>query len=136
MPASKDPVKHARQVANLRRGNPTHGASSEAIIRPLAEAYLAELVKEFPKASERVLKVQARRLAKLERLGVYLDGKGEIRHKRRGEVFPASAHEERISAAYLAEHARLEALYSAGGTTDPHAALAAITAELSEDGEQ
>jgi hypothetical protein len=106
-------------MRNLKRGGPpvpranlravTHGAGSEVILRPLCEAYLAELAEEFPEASERVLKLQARRLAKLDRLGTYLEKHGEIRHQRRGEVFPASSLEETITAAFLATQAKLEA---------------------------
>lgn len=135
MPLSKDPAARDAQLANLKRGQLTHGASTEALIRPLAEGYLDELAGEFPSASERVLRVQARRLAKLDRLGVYLDGKGEIRHKRRGEVFPASALEEQISAAYLAEHRRLEAREHEAGASKPHQTLASIAEEL-EAGDQ
>lgn len=137
MPLSKDPSARRAQLDNLKRGQLTHGASTEALIRPLAEAYLAELVGEFPSASERVLRVQARRLAKLDRLGVYLDGRGEIRHRRRGEVFPASALEEQVSAAYLAEHRRLEAVERDAGAGRPGDPLARIAAELAagEDAE-
>jgi hypothetical protein len=131
---SKDPAARARQLANLKdTAAVTHGGNSEALIRPLAEMYLAELAEEFPSASERVLKVQARRLAKLERLGVYLDAKGEIRHHRRGEVYPASALEEKISAAYLAEHVRLE-LQQRAAATNGVEPLAQVVAEIEAAG--
>ena len=109
MPLSGDPEARKRQLANLRSSSAvTHGAHSDALTRPLAEQYLAELLEEFPTASERVLQLQARRLAKLDRLASYLERKGEIRHQRRGEVFAASALEERVATGYLATHDRLE----------------------------
>lgn len=127
--------QHPNSRRNLKQyGGPTHthGAHSESLIRASAEAYLAELVEEFPAASERILRVQARRLAKMDRLGSYLEAHGEIRHQRRGEVYPASALEEKISAAYLAEHARLEAQQHAA--TDPVAAVRAyIQGKVGED---
>jgi hypothetical protein len=128
-PASLANLKNApaAQQGNLRAMQ--HGAASEALIRPLAETYLAELQREFPAASERVLKLQARRLAKLDRLGSYLEAHGEIRHQRRGEVFPASQLEESITAAFLATQARLEAQQrEAAG--DP----ATVLARIVEDG--
>jgi hypothetical protein len=109
MPLSKDPKARQRQLANLKSTNAVkHGTRSEALIQPLAEMYLAELTEEFPLASERVLRLQARRLAKLDRLATYLEGRGEIRHHRRGEVFPASAMEESVTVAFIATQAKLE----------------------------
>jgi hypothetical protein len=134
MPLSSDPQARERQIANLKRGQLAHGANSEALIRPLAEEYLAELAGEFPNASERVLRLQARRLAKLDRLGSYLEGKGEIRHHRRGEVFPASALEESITSAFLSTQAKLEAQHAANGGR-PGNTLAQIEAELAGDGD-
>ncbi len=130
MPISRDPTNRAIQEANLRRGNPTHGATDEKLIRPLAEQYLAELTGEFPRASERVLRLQARRLAKLDRLASYLEGTGEIRHKRRGEVFPASQLEESITSAFLSTQAKLEAQHAASGNGNGAGSLASIAAEL------
>jgi CRP-like cAMP-binding protein len=109
VPLSKDPAARRKQLANLKTTSAVkHGTRSEALIRPLAEMYLAELTGEFPQASERVLRLQARRLAKLDRLASYLEGRGEIRHQRRGDVFPASAMEEQITASFLATQGRLE----------------------------
>lgn len=132
---SSDPKARAAQLANLRStAAETHGADGAAA-RQLAERYLAELAAEFPSASERVLRVQARRLAKLDRLATYLEGVGEIRHKRRGEVYPASALEEKIAGAYLAEHARLAELERLARAERPAAALEALADELADDDE-
>jgi CRP-like cAMP-binding protein len=127
--------QHPNSRANLKQyGGPTHthGAHSESLIRATAEAYLAELQEEFPAASERVLRLQARRLAKLDRLASYLERKGEIRHQRRGEVFPASALEEKIAAAYLAEHDRLEQQQREAAAPNTQQALAHDLAASSE----
>jgi hypothetical protein len=109
MPASKDPVKRQAQLANLKRGQPVHGASTEERVRPLRETYLAELRGELPNASERRLIVQAHRLAQMHLLGAFTDERGVIAHRRRGTVYPASALAERIASAFLAEQDRLEA---------------------------
>jgi hypothetical protein len=128
--------KHPNSLANLKQNSErsaTHGAYSEELTRATAEQYLAELTEEFPTASERILRVQARRLAKMDRLGTYLEGRGEIRHARRGEVYPASALEEKISAAYLTEHARLEAQQREATTLSPQQALARIVAATTDE---
>jgi CRP-like cAMP-binding protein len=131
VPLSSNGQARARQLANLKpSGALQHGAHSEALTRPLAETYFAELRAELPSASERVLRIQARRLAKLDRLATFLEQTGEIRHKRRGEVYPASALEERVAAAFLAEHVRLEDMQRTTGATDAEALLAAVVAEI------
>lgn len=131
MPLSADAVKRERQLANLKPGaHVTHGAHHEAEIQASAMTYLAELVGEFPGASERVLRLQARRLAKLDRLATFLTGRGEIRNRRTGDVFAASTLEERITAAYLAEHARLEQLQRERGSANPIGALESVADEL------
>jgi hypothetical protein len=112
---SKDPAARDRQLANLRPANLTrdaalkHGGRAETLLQPRADELLTELQQEFPAASERTLRLQARRLAKLERLGAFLEAKGELRNKRSGEIFPASQMEESLTAAFLATQAKLEA---------------------------
>jgi hypothetical protein len=109
MPTSNDPAKAAIQRANLRRGNSTHRANSEIAIRPLSTVYLAELQKDYPSESERVLKLQARRLAKITLRAEYLDGRpSEILNKRTGKINPAAMDEEALTKAFLAEHDRME----------------------------
>jgi hypothetical protein len=133
-PQSRD---HPNSRANLQHYPPApkgnlramkHGAQTESIIGPLAERYFAELVEEFPGASERVLKIQSRRLAKLDRLSAYLEKHGEIRHQRRGEVFPASTLEEQITNGFLQTQERLERQQRAHHR-DPAAVLARIVQE-------
>jgi hypothetical protein len=123
---------------NLRRQTPdgesiaeTHGAYSERRVGPLRERYLAELKVEFPRASERRLVIQAHRLGQLELLGRFTDERGVIRSRRHGNVFPAATLGERIAAAYLAEHDRLEQ-QGGGGGGGRHQTLAEIELELDE----
>jgi hypothetical protein len=135
MGSSSDPVKRAAQLANLRQNAAVkHGATSEAKVRPLREQYLAELRQEFPNASERRLLIQAHRLGQLELLGIFADERGVIRHRRRGDVFPAAALAERIATSYLAEHDRLEQQEREAGASNGHS-LGAIEAELAGDGD-
>lgn len=117
MPLSGDQEARNRQLANLRRGGPspalgnrqtvTHGANSEACVRELREKHLAELVKAFPNASGQELAIQAHRLAQLELLGAFVDERGVIRHKRRGDVFPAASFMDRLAVAFERQHALL-----------------------------
>ncbi len=76
MPLSSDPDRQSGAARELAKQRGSHPRATDAITRPLAEAYLAELTGEFPGASERVLRLQARRLAKLDRLAAYLGGQG------------------------------------------------------------
>jgi hypothetical protein len=138
MPTSKDPAKAAIQAANLRRtAATTHGAYSAAVIRPARERYLAELAEAFPSASAAEVAIQAQRLAQLEQLGAYMDERGVIRHKRRGDVFPAAALAEKLAAAYERQASILAQRERDRGGASPHDQLAKVVAELTagEDGE-
>jgi hypothetical protein len=135
MPASRDPVKRQAQLANLRNGKtPTHGAQSEVRVRPLRERYLAELAVTYPNATDHELVIQAQRLAQLELLGAFLDERGVIRHRRRGDVFPAASLAEKIASAYERQAAVLAERERQHGKSSPHDALRAIVAELTEGG--
>jgi hypothetical protein len=46
-------------------------------------------------------------MAQLEALGVYLDERGVIAHKRRGTVYPAAVFAERLAAQFERQHALL-----------------------------
>ncbi|MGZ6565262.1 MAG: hypothetical protein ACXVH1_38005 [Solirubrobacteraceae bacterium] len=76
-----------------------HGAFSRAVPE-LRKRFLAELAEAFPNASEAEITIQAQRLSQLELLGGFLDERGVIRHRRRGETYPALALMERIAASY------------------------------------
>ena len=120
MPLSSDPAKREAQLANLRSTSAvTHGATSEQRIRPLRERYLAELAEAFPSATAPELAIQAQRLAQLELLGAFLDERGVIRHRRRGDVFPAASMAEKLAAAYERQAAvLLDRERSAGAKLD------------------
>lgn len=111
MPRSSDPAKAAVQLANLKQNRPdaskTHGAYAEDRIRPHRERHLAELTEAFPSATEAELAIQAQRLAQLELLGAFLDERGVIQLRRRGNVFPAASMAERLAAAFEKQHAML-----------------------------
>jgi hypothetical protein len=107
-----------------------HGAHRETEIAPLAESYLAELLVELPTASERVLRLQARRLARLELLGCFEDKHGVLRNQRRGEPFAATLLAEKITSAFIRTHAGLEAQQREAGDTRGRETLASIAAEL------
>ena len=101
MPLSNDPSARQKQLANLKTtAATTHGAQSEQAIRPLRERFVVELSAAFPSATKAEVAIQAQRLAQLELLGAFLDEFGVIRHRRRGDVFPAAAMAERIAANY------------------------------------
>jgi hypothetical protein len=108
MPTSTDPVKRAKQLANLKRpGSTLHGAYSETAIRPIRERLVAELTKAFPSATSEEIATQAMRMAQLEALGIYLDERGVIAHKRRGTIYPAAVFAEKLAAQFERQHALL-----------------------------
>lgn len=110
MPLSGDPEARKRQLANLRPDAALkHGARSEVAIRGRADELFAELSGLFPSASETTLRLQARRLSKLESISRFLEERGEIRNRRLGEPFPVSAMEESLTAAFLSTQGKLEA---------------------------
>jgi hypothetical protein len=127
---------HPNSLANLKQNNiasHTSGAHSELAVRPFRERYLAELRAEFPNASERRLLIQANRLGQLDLLAAFTDERGVIRHRRRGDVFPAASLAEKIASAYLAEHDRLEAQERERATPDPGEALRRHVAQISAE---
>ena len=132
MPTSTDPVKKAAQLANLKRGNVTHGANSEALVRPLADAYSAELQAQYPSEPEWWHKLNGRRLAKIERRAVYCEGRREI-HQRRGTIIPAAMDEEALTKAFLADIDRAEQRKRENGNGKSPQTLAEIEAELAGD---
>jgi len=138
MPLSKNQAARARQLANLKStGALKHGARSEGAIRPRADELFAELLEEFPNGSVRVLRLQARRLSKLEGLGRFLEERGELRNRRLGELFPAAAMEESLTVAFLNTQAKLEAQQreAAGKPAAGLEALRAKGAQIARDRE-
>ena len=116
MPTSRDPAKRSRQLANLRnapaapagnRRTLVHGAHSEIAIRELRERHVTELAEAFPSASRHEVAIMAHRAAQLELLGAFVDERGVIRHKRRGDIFPAAGFMDRIAQAFERQYALL-----------------------------
>lgn len=135
--AAKTSEARERQRQNLKpRASVTHGAYSADKLAPERERVLGELVASFPSVRRDRLEIAASQRARITLLSAYCDAVGVIRHRARGTTYPAVQLLQREESAYRVELTRIEELHSAAGNTDPHAALAAITAELSEDGEQ
>lgn len=144
MPLSADPSKRAAQLSNLvpgaraagtgNRRAVQHGAYSAGAIREAREKHLAELAETFPRASTQELVIQAHRLAQLELLGEFVDQRGVIRHKRRGDVFPAAMFMERVAAAFERQHALLVQRKAAAGKYDGLADFLNDDDDQDEDG--
>ena len=102
MPLSKDENARQRQLANLKTTAATkHGAQSPDAVREAAKRFFTELRETFPSADDSEIVIMAQRRAQIEMLGRYIAERGTvIRHQRRGEVYPAAAMMEKLSAAY------------------------------------
>jgi hypothetical protein len=132
MPTSTDPVKRARQLQNLRSSSAVkHGGRSPERVQPLREKYLAELHEAFPNVPVADLRSQAQRQALISLYADYIDERGSpIRHRRQGTIYPAAQELGRLLAAHEKRNAELQVL-NGRREGSPHAALAAVVAELS-----
>jgi hypothetical protein len=110
MPTSKDPAKHARQVANLKRGSKTHGAYAAAIIRPETQRILDELSARFTGVPRDRLELLASHRARITVLTAYVAENGVFRNRQRGEIFPAVNLLAREEDRYRRELDRIEEL--------------------------
>ena len=91
MPASQDPEKRARQLANLRSSAAvTHGAHSGELIRQATAEHVANLSRTLPSATGEEIAVQASRMAMIERLVAYVEARGLIADARKGTVHHAA----------------------------------------------
>lgn len=121
-------------MANLRSDAALkHGARSEEGIRELTRTLEAELGRVYPGESDVWLKLQARRLAKITKLGAYLESRpSEVLNQRTGKLNPAAAEEEALTRALLADFERAQQR-----KREPGAGLAAlrqIGAEMGDSG--
>ena len=133
MPLSHDESARARQLANLRRpGAVIHGAHAESRVRPLRERFLAELHAAYPAVPLADLNSQAERQALIALYSDYVDERGPIRHRRRGELFPAAQELARLLAAHEKRSVELHALQREHGGGRAGESLDAIVAELTE----
>jgi hypothetical protein len=124
--------RNPNAAANLRPDAATkHGAHSPAQVAPIRERHLAALRERFPAADVTILGLQASRLAVLEMVGVWLDGRGILRNRRTGTVWPAADYWAKTASAFERQHERLEA--QAREASDvPGQALAAALADGGE----
>src|ERR687884_13884 len=83
MPLSKDPVRRAKQLDNLRpAGAVSHGATSERKLQPLRAKHRTELLRRFPRLDEQRLSLLADLLARIDLAGEFLDMHGLMRNTR------------------------------------------------------
>lgn len=124
MPASADPDKRQRQLANLRQNAATkHGSHSEATLRPLREHAYDELAREYGAiASEHELRLAADRKARLQAIREWLDQHGVIADRRTGKPRPVLQTAERLEAVLERQlrdlDRQLRDLRERGGGTD------------------
>lgn len=107
-----------------------HGAFSEQHVAPLRQARLAELQERFTGVPHTLLEQQAERLAQLELLRDFTDGRGVVRNPRTGEVFAAASFAEKLRSAFERQHDRLVEIAREMKQVDPQAALDAHLSEL------
>ena len=100
MALSPDPEKRRIQLANLKVGPVTHGASSESELRPLRERFVEEYLERFPSADPAEVSLLSHRRAQLELLQSWQDRYGLFSNKQRGTVTPASELFERTAIAF------------------------------------
>jgi hypothetical protein len=127
---SGDPKARERQLLSLRRpGSTIHGAYSATAIQPIRERLVAELTKTFPSATAEEIATQAMRMAQLEALGLYLDQRGVIAHKRRGTIYPAAVFAAQLAAQFERQHALLIERERDRGGRSPRDPLAGLAVE-------
>jgi hypothetical protein len=108
-----------QNVAGLgAQASTKHGGYSPAQLAPARERHLDALRGRFPLADVTILGLQASRLAVLESVGLWLDGRGVLRNRRTGAIFSAADYWARTAAAYERQHERLEAQALAAATGD------------------
>jgi len=134
VPLSSDPVARERQLANLTpRSAVTHGAYSAELLKPERERILDELLASFPNVRRDRLELAAAQRARIVLLSAYVDSVGVIRHKGRGDTFPAVAALERAEAGYRAELGKIEDL-AREASSSPRGAQALLTAMTAGNG--
>ena len=74
MALSPDPEKRRNQLANLKVGPVSHGASSEPTLAPLRAGFAAEFTERFPSADPAEISLLSHRRAQLELLQSWQDG--------------------------------------------------------------
>jgi hypothetical protein len=124
--AGKTPEARARQAANLTPMAPLkHGAYSAEKLQPERERVLDELLRSFGSSVRRDrLELLAAQRARITLLQDYLDTVGVLRHRGRGEPYPAVGLLQREEDAYRRELSRVEELAAQRRPWDALAELA------------
>jgi hypothetical protein len=123
--AGKTPAARAKQLANLTpRSAVKHGAYSAEYLAPERERVLRELLESFPGVRRDRLELAAAQRARIVLLQAYIDSVGVIKHRGRGETYPAVGLLQREEASYRVELARIEELARARRPWDALAQLA------------
>ena len=131
--AGKTAESRARQLANLTPQSAVkHGAYSADRLQPERERVLGELLVSFPGVRRDRLEIAAAQRARITLLQAYVDARGVLRHRGRGETFPAVALLQREEAAYRVELTKIEELHREAGSK-PAQTLAEIAAEYGGD---
>ena len=129
--AGRTPEARARQLANLQSHTAAlkHGAYSADKLGPERERVLNELLASFPSIRRDRLEILAGQRARITLLQRYVDQVGIIRHKQRGETYPAVGLLAREENGYRIELAKVEDLAREAGNPKG-SRLAEITAAL------
>ncbi|MHB8234310.1 MAG: hypothetical protein ACYDHT_06615 [Solirubrobacteraceae bacterium] len=118
--AGNTPEARARQLANLQPRAPLkHGAYSPAALAPERERVLGEMLASFPGVRRDRLELAAAQRARIVLLQAYVDTVGIIKHRGRGETYPAVSLLRSEEAAYRVELAKIEELARDAGTRPP-----------------
>lgn len=105
MPASADPQKHARQLANLQpNASRKHGAHSDEVTGPSADRHYKRLRKLLPGADNELLQIQGRRAAQMEFLQDWIARNGLLKRSPKGDVFGAVTWHERVASSFERLH--------------------------------
>jgi hypothetical protein len=109
--AGKTPESRARQLANLKSMDALkHGAYSAAMLRPARERVLAELTQSFPGVRVDLLQIAAAKRARIVLIQEFIDERGIIKNRQRGEFYPVLTLLERLETAYTSDLRRIEEL--------------------------
>jgi hypothetical protein len=112
----------------------THGAHSEARIAPLRAVHLAALRDQFTAVDERLLSVQAERMAQYQLLTAWLDANGLVKDgasvTTRGQVYSAATFAETLARSFEKQFDRLREIQAEADAVDPAVAMESVVAEI------
>ena len=91
MPLSSDKDALSRQLQNLRKGPPTHGAGSERRLRSVREHHTQALIADYPGLDDRRLLLLADTLARIEAAVAWLDRIDRVVACAVGRTLPSTA---------------------------------------------